>query len=59
VTLGKYVTRNVFVSYSQGFASNLSNEFTAEYMFGARSALVAKKDEKGKFNLGLRMKFKY
>jgi len=59
VTLGKYVTRNVFVSYSQGFSSNLSNEFTAEYLFGARSALVAKKDEKGKFNLGLRMKFKY
>jgi autotransporter translocation and assembly factor TamB len=59
VTLGKYVTRNVFVSYSQGLSANLSTEFTAEYLFGARSALVAKKDEKGKFNLGLRMKFKY
>jgi len=59
VTLGKYVTPNVFVSYSQGFSSNLSTEFTAEYLFGARSAIVAKKDDKGKFNLGLRMKFKY
>ncbi|MDO9390353.1 MAG: translocation/assembly module TamB domain-containing protein [bacterium] len=59
VTLGKYVTRNVFVSYSQGLSANLSTEFTAEYLFGARSAVVAKKDDKGKFNLGLRMKFKY
>ena len=59
VTLGKYVTRNVFVSYSQGLSANLSTEFTAEYLFGARSAIVAKKDDKGKFNLGLRMKFKY
>ena len=59
VTLGKYVTRNVFVSYSQGLSANLSTEFTAEYLFGARSAIVAKKDDKGRFNLGLRMKFKY
>ncbi|MBI4726057.1 translocation/assembly module TamB domain-containing protein [candidate division TA06 bacterium] len=59
VTLGKYVTRKVFVSYSQGLSANLSTEFTAEYLFGTRSAIVAKKDDKGKFNLGLRMKFKY
>ncbi|MDI6740713.1 MAG: translocation/assembly module TamB domain-containing protein, partial [Candidatus Edwardsbacteria bacterium] len=59
VTLGKYVTPKVFVSYSQGFSSNLSNEFKAEYLFGTRSAAFAQKDEKGKYNLGLRMKFKY
>ncbi len=59
VTLGKYVTRNVFVSYSQGLSANLSTEFTAEYLFGTRSAIVAKKNDEGKFNLGLRMKFKY
>ncbi len=59
VTLGKYVTRNVFVNYSQGLSANLSTEFTAEYLFGTRSAIVAKKDDQGKFNLGLRMKFKY
>jgi translocation and assembly module TamB len=59
VTLGKYVTRDVFVSYSQGFSANLSNEFKAEYLFDNRSAVFAQKDEKGKYNLGLRMKFKY
>ncbi len=59
VTLGKYVTPDVFVSYSQGFSSSLSNEFKAEYLFGTRSAVFAQKDEKGKYNLGLRMKFKY
>ncbi len=61
VTLGKYVTRNVYVSYSQtaGVGTNMANEFTAEYLFGTRSALVAKKDEKGNYNLGIRMKFKY
>jgi translocation and assembly module TamB len=59
VTLGKYVTPKVFVSYSQGFSANLSNEFKAEYLFGTRSAVFAQKDEKGSYNLGLRMKFKY
>ncbi|MCU0606047.1 MAG: translocation/assembly module TamB domain-containing protein [Candidatus Edwardsbacteria bacterium] len=59
VTLGKYITRDVFVSYSQGFSSNLSTEFKAEYLFGGRSAVFAQKSEAGKYNLGLRMKFKY
>lgn len=59
VTLGKYITRDVFVSYSQGFSANLSNEFKAEYLFGGRSAVFAQKSEAGKYNLGLRMKFKY
>lgn len=59
VTLGKYITRDVFVSYSQGFSSNLSTEFKAEYLFGGRSAMFAQKNEAGKYNLGLRMKFKY
>jgi autotransporter translocation and assembly factor TamB len=61
VTLGKYVTRNVYVSYSQtaGVGTDLANEFTAEYLFGSRSALVAKKNEEGNFYMGIRMKFKY
>ncbi len=64
VTLGKYVTRNVFVSYTRGFAADLSDEFRAEYLFGKRSALFVQrsKDEANKeqkINLGIRMKFKY
>jgi autotransporter translocation and assembly factor TamB len=64
VTLGKYVTRNVFVSYTRGFAADLSEEFRAEYLFGKRSALFVQrsKDEANdeqKINLGIRMKFKY
>jgi autotransporter translocation and assembly factor TamB len=64
VTLGKYVTRNVFVSYTRGFAADLSDEFRAEYLFGKRSALFVQrsKDEDNKeqkINLGIRMKFKY
>ena len=61
ITMGKYVARNVYVSYSQnaGIGTNLANEFQAEYRFGSRNALFAKKDEKGKYNLGVRMKFKY
>ncbi|MBU1356371.1 MAG: translocation/assembly module TamB domain-containing protein [Candidatus Edwardsbacteria bacterium] len=64
VTLGKYVTKNVFVSYTRGFAANLSEDFRAEYLFGKRSALFVQrsKDEDNKeqkINLGLRMKFKY
>lgn len=64
VTLGKYVTRNIFVSYTRGFAADLSDEFRAEYLFGTRSSLFVQrsKDEDNKeqkINLGIRMKFKY
>lgn len=59
VTIGKYVAKRVYVSYTQGFSANLSNEFKAEYLFGPRSALFAQKDEKGNYNLGVRMRFKY
>jgi len=64
VTLGKYVTRNIFVSYTRGFAADLSDEFRAEYLFGSRSSLFVQrsKDEDNKdqkINLGIRMKFKY
>lgn len=59
VTIGKYVARKVYVSYTQGFSANLSNEFKAEYIFGPRSALFAQKDEEGTYNLGVRMRFKY
>ena len=64
VTLGKYVTRNVFVSYTRGFAADLSDEFRAEYLFGKRSALFIQRSkdensEEPKINLGIRMKFKY
>lgn len=64
VTLGKYVTRNVFVSYTRGFAADMSDEFRAEYLFGKRSALFVQRSkdensEESKINLGIRMKFKY
>lgn len=59
VTIGKYVARRVYVSYTQGFSANLSNEFKAEYLFGPRSALFAQKDENNTYNLGVRMRFKY
>ncbi|HBE73786.1 MAG TPA: hypothetical protein DDW31_06865 [candidate division Zixibacteria bacterium] len=59
VTIGKYVARRVYVSYTQGFSANLSNEFKAEYIFGPRSALFAQKDDKNTYNLGVRMRFKY
>jgi translocation and assembly module TamB len=64
VTLGKYVTRNIFVSYTRGFAADLSNDFKAEYLFGSRSSLfiqsTKEEDNKDpKMSLGIRMKFKY
>lgn len=64
VTLGKYVTRNVFVSYTRGFAADLSNDFKAEYLFGPRSSLFVQstsgdEQKEQKISLGMRMKFKY
>ncbi len=57
VTIGKYVTPKVYVT--AGVGTNLASEFQAEYRFNPRSALFANKDEKGTYNLGMRMRFKY
>lgn len=57
ITVGKYVTPKVYVT--AGVGTNLASEFQAEYRFNSRSALFANKDEKGTYNLGMRMRFKY
>ncbi len=57
ITIGKYVTPKVYVT--AGVGTNLASEFQAEYRFNPRSALFANKDEKGTYNLGMRMRFKY
>lgn len=57
ITIGKYVTPKVYVT--AGVGTNLASEFQAEYRFNPRSALFANKDEKGSYNLGVRMRFKY
>jgi len=57
VTIGKYVAPKVYVT--AGVGTNLASEFQAEYRFNPRSALFAQKDEKGTYNLGVRMRFRY
>ncbi|MEW6684705.1 MAG: translocation/assembly module TamB domain-containing protein [Candidatus Edwardsbacteria bacterium] len=61
ITVGKYVTKNVFVSYSHDLLPNPENvdAIRATYFLGRTQSLFGERDEEGKFNLGIRLRYRF
>jgi len=59
VTVGKYVGRNLYVSYTQNFSGELSPAFLIEYYLNRRNELIAERSSDGRYSLRYRFKLRY
>lgn len=59
VTVGKYVGRNLYVSYTQNFTGELQPGFLLEYYLNRRNELLAERGSDGRYSFRYRFKLRY
>lgn len=59
VTVGKYVGRNIYLSYTQSIASEMQPAFSLEYYLNQRNELLAERSADGSYSVLWRLKLKY
>jgi autotransporter translocation and assembly factor TamB len=59
VTVGKYITRNLYVSYTQSFAEEFQPAFRIEYYLNRRNELLAERSADGRYSLRYRFKLRF
>ncbi|MEO0086432.1 MAG: translocation/assembly module TamB domain-containing protein, partial [candidate division WOR-3 bacterium] len=59
VTVGKYIGRNLYVSYSQNFSSQLQPAFTVQYYLDRRSEVLAERSVDGRYSLRYQFRLRY
>lgn len=58
VTVGKYVSRNLFVTYTYDITS-YSNEFNVEYFIDDRNEILIKRDDTGEYSLQYQYRIRF
>lgn len=58
LSVGKYVSRNVFVTYTYDVTS-LSNEFNVEYFIDDKNEILIKRDEEGEYSLQYQYRIRF
>jgi autotransporter translocation and assembly factor TamB len=59
VTVGKYIGRNLYVSYTQNFTGDIQPKFTVEYYIDRRNEIQAQLAEQNRTSLLYRFKLRY
>ncbi|MFO7651791.1 MAG: translocation/assembly module TamB domain-containing protein [bacterium] len=59
LTVGKYIGRKLYVSYTQYFDEGFEPAFRIEYYVDRRNEVVAARDDEGRFSLRYRFKLRY
>jgi autotransporter translocation and assembly factor TamB len=59
VTMGKYVSRNLYLTWTHNIIDVNQDVFQAQYSLGSHHELVGKKNEEGNFSFSYRFKFRY
>jgi autotransporter translocation and assembly factor TamB len=59
VTVGKYVGRNFYVTYTQNFTGDLSPTFSVEYYLNRRNEVVGERSEDGRFSVKYQFRLRY
>jgi len=59
LTVGKYVSRDLYVSYVSELFSTAKDQFRVEYFVGKRGSLVGERNEEGRYFIGLNYKLRY
>ncbi len=59
LTVGKYVSKDLYLGVTHDIFATSKDEFEIEYRVWKGSYLIGKRNEEGRYNLGVRFKFKY
>jgi len=59
VTVGKYVGRNLYVSYTQNFTGDLNPAFRVEYYINRKNEILAEGSTSGRYSLRYQFKLRY
>lgn len=59
VTVGKYIGRNLYVTYTQNFTGNMEPVFRVEYYLNRKNEVLAERSEEGRYSLRYRFKLRY
>jgi hypothetical protein len=59
VTVGKYIGRNLYFSYTQNFTQELVPAFRIEYYLNRRNELVVERTDDGRYSLRYRFKLRF
>lgn len=59
VTVGKYVGRKLYVTYTQNFAGEYQPSFQVEYYLNRQNELLAQRSDQGTYSLRYRYKLRY
>lgn len=59
LTVGKYISRDLYVSYTSELFSTEKDQFRVEYFVGRRGSVVAERNEKGRYFIGFNYKFRF
>jgi autotransporter translocation and assembly factor TamB len=59
VTVGKYVGRNLYVSYTQNFTGDMSPAFRVEYYVNRKNEVLAERSTSGRYSLRYQFKLRY
>jgi autotransporter translocation and assembly factor TamB len=59
VTVGKYVGRNLYVSYTQNFTGDLTPAFRVEYYVNRKNEVLAERSTDGRYSLRYQFKLRY
>ncbi len=59
LTVGKYIGRNLYVTYTQYFDEQFEPAFRVEYYIDRRNEVVAARDDAGRLSLRYRFKLRY
>ncbi|MFO7675433.1 MAG: translocation/assembly module TamB domain-containing protein [bacterium] len=59
VTVGKYIGRSLYVTYTQNFVGEMVPEFRVEYYLDRRNEVVGERNEDGRFSVRYRHRLRY
>ncbi|MEO0234054.1 MAG: translocation/assembly module TamB domain-containing protein [candidate division WOR-3 bacterium] len=54
LSVGKYIGKNLYLSYTHDIFSFSKDQFKIEYRFGKNSSFITERDEQGNFNSGIK-----
>jgi len=59
MTVGKYLTPNLFASYSQDLLGKYGTDIRTDYRLNRVSSLYGERDEDAKYNVGIKWRWRY
>ena len=59
LTVGKYISKDLYLGVTHDIFASSKDEFEIEYKIWKGSYIIGQREENGRYNLGIRFKFKY